>query len=91
MTPTPAELPAALTAEGYSAKVFHDPFGVCLVLAPFNAPLILLMAPLVAALPAGNTVVAKPSEASGHTAAALAELFARYFDPRNVAVVLGDP
>src|SRR3954447_17200650 len=45
-----------------SAEVVAEPLGVVLIIAPWNYPVQLLLAPLVAALAAGNTVVLKPSE-----------------------------
>jgi aldehyde dehydrogenase (NAD+) len=90
MQPTEVSLPSAFAQTGHTAKVFKDPFGVSLIIAPFNAPLILLLAPLVAALSAGNTVVVKPSEVTSHVADLFGELFAKYFDPADVAVVRGN-
>jgi aldehyde dehydrogenase (NAD+) len=62
---------------------------VALVIAPWNYPVQLLLAPAAAALAAGNSVVLKPSEVSAHTADALAELVPRYLDERVVALVTG--
>lgn len=59
-------------------------------MAPWNYPLQLLLAPLVGALAAGNTVVLKPSELAPETSALAARLFAQYMDPRAVSVVEGD-
>ncbi len=43
-------------------KVVRKPYGVVLVIAPWNFPLLLSLTPIIAALVAGNTVVYKPSE-----------------------------
>ncbi|MEU6352314.1 aldehyde dehydrogenase family protein, partial [Streptomyces sp. NPDC047072] len=73
--PTPAHL-------GGDAKVWtqYDPLGVVLVIAPWNYPAQLLLAPVVGALAAGNAVVAKPSELAPATSAALARLLPAYLD-----------
>ncbi|MET0837264.1 MAG: aldehyde dehydrogenase family protein [Marmoricola sp.] len=71
------------------AQVVREPLGVVLVIAPWNYPVQLLLAPLAAALAAGNAVVCKPSEVSPATSAALARLLPRYVDPEAVAVVEG--
>ena len=70
--------------------VQYEPLGVVLVIAPWNYPLQLTLAPLVAALAAGNCVVIKPSELAPASAGLLARLLPRYVDPEAVAVVEGD-
>lgn len=71
------------------ARVVRDPLGVVLIIAPWNYPLQLALAPLVGALAAGNTAVLKPSELAPATSAAIARLLPRYLDPEAVAVVQG--
>jgi aldehyde dehydrogenase (NAD+) len=71
------------------ATVRPEPFGVALVIAPWNYPVHLLLLPMVGALAAGNSVVGKPSEVSAHTSAALARLVPEYLDPEGVAIVEG--
>jgi aldehyde dehydrogenase (NAD+) len=71
------------------ATVHHEPFGVALVIAPWNYPVHLLLLPVVGALAAGNSVVGKPSEVSAHTSATLARLVPEYLDPECVAIVEG--
>ena len=61
--------------------------GVVLVLAPYNLPFQLALAPAVAALAAGNTVVVKVSERTPGIAPLLAELFAAAGFPRGVVTV----
>ncbi len=71
------------------AAVVHEPLGVVLVIAPWNYPVQLLVAPLAGALAAGNAVVCKPSEVAAATSAALARIIPDYLDPDAVAVVEG--
>jgi aldehyde dehydrogenase (NAD+) len=85
--PNKVRLP--LTSRPGSARVVQEPLGTVLVIAPWNYPLQLLLAPLVPALAAGNTVVLKPSEVAPHTAAAITELLPRYLDDRAVTVING--
>ncbi|WP_415857089.1 aldehyde dehydrogenase family protein, partial [Sinomonas sp. G460-2] len=74
--PRPAEVPTALAPA--TAWTRPEPLGVVLVLGPWNYPLMLVLAPLVGALAAGNTVVVKPSEHAPSTSAALARWVAEY-------------
>ena len=71
------------------AEVVREPLGVVLVIAPWNYPVQLLLAPVAAALAAGNAVVAKPSEVAAATSRVLARLLPAYLDEEAVAVVEG--
>ena len=71
------------------ASIMSEPLGVTLIIAPWNYPLMLALAPLVGALAAGNCVVLKPSELSSATSAALAALIPVYLDPFAVVVIEG--
>jgi aldehyde dehydrogenase (NAD+) len=70
--------------------VQYDPLGVVLVIGPWNYPLYLSLAPLVAAVAAGNCAVVKPSELAPATSRVLARLVPEYLDPAAVRVVEGD-
>ncbi|XP_039696592.1 aldehyde dehydrogenase family 3 member B1 isoform X2 [Pteropus medius] len=74
-----------------SAFIHKEPFGLVLIIAPWNYPLNLTLVPLVGALAAGNCVVLKPSEISQSTERVLAEVLPRYLDQSCFAVVLGGP
>ncbi len=87
LRPEPAPVPPHLGEA--TAWTQYDPLGVVLVIAPWNYPAQLLLAPVVGALAAGNAVVAKPSELAPATSAALARLLPEYLDPEAVAVVVG--
>jgi aldehyde dehydrogenase (NAD+) len=85
--PERAKVPAVL--QPGRAEVVREPVGVVLVIAPWNYPVQLLLAPVAAALAAGNAVVAKPSEVSPACSAAMARLLPEYLDTDAVAVVEG--
>lgn len=87
MEPESAKVP--LTFRPASAKIEARPLGTVLIIAPWNYPFMLLMAPLVAAVAAGNTVVLKPSEKAPATSELIGRLIPQYLDPRAVAVVQG--
>ena len=87
MGPSRVRLPLKLRPG--RASIVSEPLGVALVIAPWNYPVHLLLAPMVAALAAGNCVVGKPSEVTPNVSAALARLVPRYLDARAVAIVEG--
>ncbi len=66
-----------------------SPYGVTLIMSPWNYPLLLTIGPLADALAAGNTAIVKPSAYSPATSALLAELLRGLFPPEYVAVVTG--
>ena len=67
-----------------------EPYGVALIIGPWNYPFQLLLSPLVGALAAGNCAVLKPSEYAPHTAAAVAALIEATFPEEFVAVAQGE-
>ncbi|SCD25307.1 coniferyl aldehyde dehydrogenase [Brucella inopinata] len=72
------------------AEIRYVPLGVIGVIAPWNYPVNLALAPLVGAIAAGNHVFLKPSEHTPRTAAFLKSLLADVFPEDRVAVALGD-
>ena len=65
------------------------PYGVALVMSPWNYPYLLSMDPLIDALAAGNTVILKPSAYSPAVSAVLKELLSEALPPEVCAVVTG--
>jgi aldehyde dehydrogenase (NAD+) len=72
-----------------SSYIMPEPLGVCLIIGSWNYPVNLTLAPAIAAIAAGNTVVIKPSELATHTSAALSNVIGSNFDPSFFAVVEG--
>jgi aldehyde dehydrogenase (NAD+) len=66
-----------------------EPFGVALVLGPWNYPVQLLLVPLVSAMAAGNCAVLKPSELAPRTAEALAALVCQNFAEEYICLANG--
>lgn len=66
-----------------------SPYGVTLVMSPWNYPFMLTIDPLVDALAAGNTVVVKPSAYSPYTSNVIKEILESCFEEKYVAVVTG--
>jgi aldehyde dehydrogenase (NAD+) len=73
-----------------TSKIYRDPLGVVLIIAPWNYPLQLLLIPLVGAIAGGNCVVLKPSEHATATAAIIEKIISEVFAPEFVKVVQGD-
>lgn len=69
--------------------VHPDPYGVALILGPWNYPLQLLLSPLVGAIAAGNCTVLKPSEFAPATTAVVSGLIRATFPEEYIAIVEG--
>jgi aldehyde dehydrogenase (NAD+) len=79
--------PFAWPARG---QVRPEPRGVTLIMGPWNYPVQLILAPLVAAIAAGNCAILKPSEHAPATSAVVAKLVRMAFPPEFVTAVEGD-
>jgi aldehyde dehydrogenase (NAD+) len=89
MKPEEAPVPRQLAATGHKGLVYRDPYGVTLIIGPFNGPLLLLLRPAITALAAGNTCVLKLSEQLVETSKLVLNLVPKYFEPEAVIAVPG--
>lgn len=73
----------------YPAKsyVYREPYGVTLIIGPFNYPFQLTIAPLIGAISAGNTAIIKPSENTKNISLLLEELINENFNEEYIRVV----
>ncbi|HET9700997.1 MAG TPA: coniferyl aldehyde dehydrogenase [Burkholderiales bacterium] len=86
----PEARPVSLWFQPGRARVVWQPLGVVGIIVPWNYPLFLSLAPLAAALAAGNRVMIKMSELTPRTGQVLARLVGNVFPDDLVAVVNGD-
>ena len=71
------------------SRIYREPYGLVLVMAPWNYPLQLSLEPLIGAIAAGNCVVLKPSNYAPHTAKAMERLLQDCLPRELVRVVQG--
>ena len=88
LKPVPLETPAYLSSS--TAWMKAQPKGIVGVMSPWNYPILLALAPAIAALAAGNRVWLKPSERSSRTSGFLASLIQEYFHFTEFNVTTGD-
>ena len=69
--------------------IYKEPYGVTLIIAPWNYPVQLVMLPLVGAIAAGNTAIVKPSELSSNSAAIIYKVLGETFPEEYIRVVQG--
>lgn len=71
--------------------IYSEPFGVALIIGPWNYPAQLLFSPLVGALAAGNCALLKPSELAVQTSTVVSRIISETFNQNHVCVVEGGP
>ncbi|WP_107838844.1 aldehyde dehydrogenase [Metasolibacillus meyeri] len=70
--------------------VVREPYGVVLIIGPFNYPFQLVMEPLLGAIIGGNTAIIKPSEATVYTTKIIKKIIEETFEENYVRVVEGE-
>lgn len=85
----PKRVPSPLVLFPARSYIIKEAYGVVLIMAPWNYPFQLTMAPFVGALAAGNHCILKPSNYSPATSQVIARIIADCFHQDQAAVVLG--
>lgn len=85
----PRKVKSSLLTFGSKSFIYPEPYGVTLIISPWNYPFQLAMAPLIGSIAAGNTAIIKPSELTPHTSALMANLIGEYFPEEYISVVEG--
>lgn len=85
----PRRVPTAIGQLPGSCRILSEPYGVALIMSPWNYPFQLTVAPLIGAISAGNCAVVKPSAYSASVSALVKRMGDELFDPRYIAVVEG--
>lgn len=88
MKPKKVKTPlAAFKAKSY---IYPEPYGNTLIIAPWNYPFQLSLAPLIGSIAAGNTAIIKPSSSSEHTGKVLEKLINENFPSSYISVITGE-
>ncbi len=85
----PQSVPTPLMFFPSSSKIYRDPLGEVLIIAPWNYPFQLVFGPLICAIAGGNTAFIKPSEEAVHTALLVEKIIHETFDAHYIYVVQG--
>lgn len=86
----PKRVGATLSGLLTKNRIYYEPKGVGLIMAPWNYPFQLLISPLVSAMAAGNCVMLKPSEISSAISRVVTQMINENFDPNEIACFEGD-
>ena len=77
----PRRLATPLAFWPSKSRIMYEPYGVVLIIAPWNYPFQLLLEPLIGAISAGNCAVLKPSPFAPATAEVIKKIVAAVFEP----------
>lgn len=86
----PKKMSGSLMSFPAKNYIYRDPYGVVLILSPWNYPFNLTITPLIGAIAGGNCAVVKPSETSPHTAEIIEKILNHTFDEEYVHAVPAD-
>lgn len=85
----PKKVKTPVTHFGSTSYIYTDPYGVALIISPWNYPFQLAIAPLIGAIAAGNCAVIKPSELTPKTSELIGHLINDLFPDEYISVVQG--
>lgn len=85
----PKRVKSSLTGIGSKNYIYPEPYGVALIIAPWNYPFQLSIAPLIGAIAAGNCATIKPSELTPRTSSLIEKLISEHFPKEFIAVACG--
>lgn len=85
----PKSKPTPLALFPSGSKVYTEPFGNVLIMAPWNYPFLLLIQPLIGAISAGNTVLLKTSPYVPEYEKTIGRIIAETFPSEYVSLVSG--
>lgn len=71
------------------SMIVQEPYGVVLIMSPWNYPMLLTIEPLLGAIAAGNCAVVKPSAYSPETSKVIQQLISQTFEPEYITVITG--
>ncbi|WP_370223704.1 aldehyde dehydrogenase [Cytobacillus sp.] len=86
----PRKVKSSIAQLGSKSYIYPEPYGVALIIAPWNYPFQLAIAPLIGAIAAGNCAILKPSELTPQTSALLSKMISNHFPQEYISVVEGD-
>lgn len=85
----PEKVKSSLTSFPAKSYIYREPYGICLIIGPWNYPVQLIFEPLVGAIAAGNCAVLKPSELAVHTSGIIKIIVNEVFDEEYISVIEG--
>ncbi|MGF6353909.1 aldehyde dehydrogenase (NAD+) [Paenibacillus sp. 4624] len=86
----PRSVPTSSAMPDAVSTIYPEPYGVALIIAPWNYPFQLAFGPLIGAIAAGNCAVIKPSELTPATSRLISDLIQEIYPEEYIAVMEGE-
>lgn len=86
----PKKVKGSLLTPGSKTYIYNQPYGVSLIISPWNYPFQLCISPLIGSIIGGNCCIVKPSELSPNTSKIIKEMIKEYFEEKYICVIEGD-
>uniref|UniRef100_UPI00406CC050 aldehyde dehydrogenase n=1 Tax=Paenibacillus sp. FSL R7-0652 TaxID=2921687 RepID=UPI00406CC050 len=86
----PRSVPTSSIMPDAVSTIYPEPYGVALIIAPWNYPFQLAFGPLIGAIAAGNCAVIKPSELTPATSHLIHDLIQEVYPQEYIAVMEGE-
>lgn len=86
----PKKVSSSIACFPSRARIISEPYGVCLIISPWNYPFQLLISPLIGAISAGNCAIIKPSEYSPNTSQIIKKITDKIFKAEYIFMALGE-
>lgn len=85
----PKKVRSSIACFPSSAKIVSEPYGVVLIISPWNYPFQLAISPLIGAIASGNTAIVKPAEYSPNTSNIIKKIIDKVFNSNYVKTIIG--
>jgi aldehyde dehydrogenase (NAD+) len=85
----PKKVKTPIVSQPGKSLIYSEPYGVSLIISPWNYPFQLLISPLIGAISAGNCAILKPSELAEHTSNITCQMIAKFFNNEYINVIEG--
>jgi aldehyde dehydrogenase (NAD+) len=87
----PEKVKSSVVSFPARSYLYREPFGLSLIIGPWNYPFQLIFLPLVGSIAAGNCVILKPSELTKHTTVIINKIVQETFVEDYITVIEGGP
>ena len=85
----PKKVKTSLVNQPGKSSIYYEPYGISLIISPWNYPFQLLISPLIGAISAGNCTILKPSELAENTSIIIKQMISKIFNDEYITVIEG--